>query len=196
MTEHAGLVVIGMGPGGEEVAERCAEAGLDVIGIEGLLVGGECPYWGCIPSKMMIRAADALAEARRVPKLAGSTTVTPDWAPVARRIRNEATDNWDDTVAVQRFERLGGRFIRGYGRLLGPGRAAVGDVEIEAGIGVVIATGTSAIIPPIPGLLGTPLWTNREAIETEQVPDSLVVLGGGAVGAELAPAVARLGAAV
>ncbi len=196
MTEHADLVVIGMGPGGEEVAERCAEAGLDVIGIEGLLVGGECPYWGCIPSKMMIRAADALAEARRVPKLAGSTTVTPDWAPVARRIRNEATDNWDDTVAVQRFERLGGRFIRGYGRLLGPGRAAVGDVEIEAGIGVVIATGTSAIIPPIPGLLGTPLWTNREAIETEQVPDSLVVLGGGAVGAELAQVFARFGSAV
>ena len=111
-----------MGPGGEEVAGKLAEAGLSVVGIDELLVGGECPYWGCIPSKMMIRAADLLAEAGRVEGMAGRATATPDWAPVAKRIRAEATDDWDDRVAVERFESKGGRFMRGHGRVTGPGR--------------------------------------------------------------------------
>ena len=101
--QTADVVVIGMGPGGEDVAGKLAEAGLDVVGIDRELVGGECPYWGCIPSKMMIRAAHLLAEARRIPGMAGDATVMPDWAPVAQRIRDEATDDWDDTVAVERF---------------------------------------------------------------------------------------------
>jgi pyruvate/2-oxoglutarate dehydrogenase complex dihydrolipoamide dehydrogenase (E3) component len=96
------IVVIGMGPGGEDAAGRLAEAGLHVTGVEARLVGGECPYWGCVPSKMMIRAADLLAEARRIPGMAGASTVSPDWEPVARRIRQEATDSWDDKVAVDR----------------------------------------------------------------------------------------------
>src|SRR5579864_2618697 len=116
------VIVIGMGPGGEYAAGLLAEAGLHVVGVEARLVGGECPYWGCVPSKMMIRAADLLAEARRVPGMAGRTTVEPDWAPVARRIREEATDSWDDQVAVERLEGKGGRFVRGHGRLAGPGR--------------------------------------------------------------------------
>ena len=120
MSEQADVIVVGMGPGGEDVAERLAEAGLDVVGVEAELVGGECPYWGCVPSKMMIRAADLLAEAGRVPGMAGAATVRPDWAPVARRIREEATDSWDDTVAVKRFEDKGGRLVRGWGRLEGP----------------------------------------------------------------------------
>jgi len=91
--------------GGEFVAGHLAEAGLGVVGIESALVGGECPYWGCVPSKMIIRAANTLAEARRVGKLAGYASVQPDWSIVARRIREEATDDWDDTVAVQRFTR-------------------------------------------------------------------------------------------
>src|SRR6187397_1325617 len=116
MAEHAvDVVVIGMGPGGEEVAGKLAEAGLAVIGVERELVGGECPYWGCVPSKMMIRAANLLAEARRVDGMAGRATVEPDWGPVARRIRDEATDTWDDTVAVDRFVGKGGRFVRGEG---------------------------------------------------------------------------------
>src|SRR5580704_5060538 len=94
------VVVVGMGPGGEHVAEELAKAGLSVAGVEDRLVGGECPYWGCVPSKMMIRAADLLAEGRRIQGLAGSSRVDPDWAPVAGRIREEATDNWDDKVAV------------------------------------------------------------------------------------------------
>src|SRR5271168_5238556 len=110
-----------MGPGGEEVAGRLALAGLSVVGIEGRLVGGECPYWGCVPSKMLIRAGNLLAEGGRIPGVAGSSTVTPNWAPVARRIREEATDDWNDQVAVDRLEKAGVRFVRALGRLDGPG---------------------------------------------------------------------------
>ena len=195
MSEHVDVVVVGMGPGGEDVASRLADSGLDVVGIDGRLLGGECPYWGCVPSKMMLRAAGLLAEARRIPQMAGEVSVTPDWAPVARRIR-EATDNWDDRVAVERFESKGGRFLRGWARLGGPGRVVVGDRELEAGRAVVIASGTQPWAPPLPGLAEGGYWTNREAIETERVPSSLLVLGGGAIGVELAQVFARFGSRV
>jgi pyruvate/2-oxoglutarate dehydrogenase complex dihydrolipoamide dehydrogenase (E3) component len=191
--ERADIVVIGLGPGGEEVAGRLAEAGLDVVGIEKELVGGECPYWGCVPSKMMIRAANLLAEAHRVDSMAGSATVEPDWAPVARRIRDEATDTWDDTAAVERLEEKGGRFVRGAAGLSEPGHVVVGDLEVEARRGIVIATGTVPVIPPVKGLADLPYWTNRDAIKSEEVPDSLLVLGGGAIGLELAQVFARFG---
>ncbi|HEY7145640.1 MAG TPA: NAD(P)/FAD-dependent oxidoreductase [Streptosporangiaceae bacterium] len=190
------VIVIGMGPGGEEAAGRLAEAGLEVAGVEERLVGGECPYWGCVPSKMMIRAADLLAEGRRIPGMSGTSDITPDWAPVAGRIRSEATDNWDDTAAADRFTGKGGRLFRGHGQITGPGEVTVGDDVLTARRGIVIGTGTAPVIPPVPGLAGTPYWTNREAIEAGQVPDSLIVLGGGAVGAELAQVFARFGAAV
>jgi pyruvate/2-oxoglutarate dehydrogenase complex dihydrolipoamide dehydrogenase (E3) component len=190
---RADVVVIGMGPGGEDLAGRLAESGLDVVGIDRALVGGECPYWGCVPSKMMIRAADLLAEARRIPGMAGDAVVRPDWAPVAQRIRDEATDNWDDRVAVERFEGKGGRFLRGEGRIVAPGRVAVGDQIVEAGRGIVVATGTRPSIPPIPGLHRVSYWTNREAIEAKELPSSLIVLGGGAIGVELAQVFARFG---
>jgi pyruvate/2-oxoglutarate dehydrogenase complex dihydrolipoamide dehydrogenase (E3) component len=196
VSEHeVDVVVIGMGPGGEYAAGHLAEAGLAVAGVEARLVGGECPYWGCVPSKMMIRAADLLAEGRRIPRLAGASTVRPDWAPVAGRIM-EATDNWDDTAAVDRFTGQGGRLFRGQGRITGPGRVAVGDDVLRARRGIVIATGSAPAIPPIPGLAGTPYWTNREAIEATRVPESLIVLGGGAIGAELAQVFSRFGATV
>jgi pyruvate/2-oxoglutarate dehydrogenase complex dihydrolipoamide dehydrogenase (E3) component len=196
MTDEVDVVVIGLGVGGEEVAGKLAEAGLAVVGIESRLVGGECPYWGCVPSKMMIRAANALAEARRIDGLAGTAQVQPDWAPVARRIREEATDTWDDRVAVERFEGKGGRFIRGSGRLVEPGLVSVGDLQVKARRGVVIATGTEPAIPPVPGLDATQYWTNHEAIEADTLPDSLVVLGGGAIGLELAQVFARFGVRV
>ena len=196
MTEHADVIVVGMGPGGEDVAERLADAGLDVVGVDAELVGGECPYWGCVPSKMMIRAANLLAEARRLPGMAGGADVRPDWAPVAHRIRSEATDSWDDAVAVERFEGKGGRFVRGWARLEGPDRVVVGDRVIEAGRAVVIGIGSRSWAPPVAGLAGTPYWTNREAIETEEVPTSLAVLGGGAIGAELAQVFRRFGSEV
>ena len=103
-----------------------------MVGVDAELVGGECPYWGCVPSKMMIRAADLLAEARRVPGMAGTAVVHPAWAPVARRIRDEATDDWDDTVAVERFEGKGGRLVRGGVASTGRARVIVGDRVIEA----------------------------------------------------------------
>ncbi len=197
-SKTADVVVIGMGVGGEWVAGTLAERGLDVVGIEDALVGGECPYWGCIPSKMMIRAANAIAEARRIDGLAGIASVEPDFAPVARRIREEATDNWNDQVAVDRFVGKGGRFLRGRGELIGPHRVRVTGpdgalTEIDAGRAVVLATGTQAAIPPVPGLAEVDYWTNHEAIENEAVPETLAVLGGGAIGLELAQAYARFG---
>jgi pyruvate/2-oxoglutarate dehydrogenase complex dihydrolipoamide dehydrogenase (E3) component len=197
VSEHeCDVVVVGMGPGGEHVADELARAGLAVAGVEARLVGGECPYWGCVPSKMMIRAANLLAEGRRIPGMAGLATVCPDWAPVAARIRAEATDNWDDTVAADRFTALGGTLFRGTGVITAPGRVSVGEDVVTARRGIVINTGTEPAIPPIPGLAETPFWTNREAVETEQVPASLIVLGGGAIGAELSQVFARFGSTV
>ncbi len=190
------VVVLGLGVGGEEVAGRLAEAGLSVVGIEGRLVGGECPYYGCIPTKMMIRAANLLAEGRRIPGMAGQSEVRPDWSPVAKRVRDEATDNWNDQVAVDRFTGKGGHFVRGFGRMDGHRRVRVGDDLYEANRAVVIATGTAPAVPPIEGLTGTPYWTNREAVEAAAVPESLVILGGGAIGLELAQVFARFGSEV
>ena len=196
------IVVIGMGPGGEHVAGTLAGAGLSVAGVESRLVGGECPYWGCIPSKIMIRSADLIAEAHRIPGMAGRATAEPQWRPVAERVR-KATDSWDDTAAADRFTGKGGMLVRGYGRITAPGEVTVTPTDpdspprlLRARRGIVIATGTRAAVPPIPGLSGTPFWTNREAIETERVPRSLVVLGGGAIGAELAQVFARFGSEV
>ena len=196
MTEAAEVIVVGLGPGSEDVAGRLAEAGLDVVGIDAELVGGECPYWGCVPSKMIIRAANLLAEGRRVGGMAGSAEVHASWSPVARRIREEATDDWDDTVAVERFEAKGGRFVRGWARLDGPGRVAVGERVFEASRAVVVGSGARAWAPPVDGLADTPYWTNRQAVEAEAVPETLCVLGGGAIGAELAQAFHRFGTEV
>ncbi len=196
------VVVVGLGPGGETVVARLAEAGLDVVAVEAELIGGECPYWGCIPSKMLIRAGNALAEARRVESLAGGASVIPDFAPVAKRIRDEATDNWDDTVAADRVTDAGATLVRGHGRLVGERTVEIAPkgagepVTYVASKGVVLNTGTTASVPPIAGLADTPYWTNREALSTESVPSSLIVIGGGAIGLELAQGFSRFGAQV
>jgi pyruvate/2-oxoglutarate dehydrogenase complex dihydrolipoamide dehydrogenase (E3) component len=195
MAEQPDLIVIGMGVGGEEVAGRTAEAGMRVLGIERRLVGGECPYWGCIPSKMMVRAANALAEAHRVGQLAGKATTEPSWAPVATRVR-EATANWDDERAVKRFQDKGGTFLRGQARIVGQRAVEVDGERFEARRGIVIASGGEPASPPIDGLDEVDLWTNREAIEATEAPRSLVVLGAGPIGLELAQAFHRFGTRV
>jgi pyruvate/2-oxoglutarate dehydrogenase complex dihydrolipoamide dehydrogenase (E3) component len=196
MAQQVDVVVIGTGVGGEEVAGKLAEAGLSVVAVESTLVGGECPYWGCVPSKMMIRAANLLAEARRLDGIAGHADVTPEWEQVATRIREEATADWNDQAAVDRFTGKGGLLVRGSGRLAGPDLVVVNGETFEARRGVVLATGTVPVVPPIDGLTDTPYWTNREAIEAKSFPASLIVLGGGAVGLELAQVYARFGVAV
>src|SRR5437763_9190255 len=156
MTADVDLIVLGRGPGGEEVAGRVAEAGTSVLGVDPGLVGGECPYYGCIPSKMILRGAELLAETRRVAGVAGHATAEPDFVPVANRIRDEATDDWDDRVAVERFQSTGGTFVRGAGRLAGrdsDGRLIVTVVsDAYRAQRVVIATGTAPAVPPIDGL--------------------------------------------
>ena len=200
-THEFDVIVIGMGPGGEDLAGQLAVAGLQVLGIDSHLVGGECPYYGCIPSKMIIRAADLLQEGRRINTMAGTAVITPDYTIVANRIRDEATDDWNDQVAVDRFVGKGATFVRGHGRLDGRGpdghsRVIVGDETYTARRGVVIATGTSPAIPPVPGLAEAAPWTNRDVFKIRSVPASLIVLGGGAIGLELAQAFSRFGSRV
>jgi pyruvate/2-oxoglutarate dehydrogenase complex dihydrolipoamide dehydrogenase (E3) component len=187
-------IVVGLGPGGEEVAGKLAQAGLATVGIEAELLGGECPYWGCIPSKMMVRAADLLAEGRRIPGMAGSSVVSPSWEPVARRIRDEATDNWDDRVAVERFEGKGGVFVRGRARVVGPGEVEVAGERYRASRALVLATGARAWVPSM--FEWVPHWTNREAIAAKTLPASLLVVGGGAIGLEIGQAMSRFGVQV
>ncbi len=190
------VIVLGVGTCGEDLSLRLLGAGLKVVGIEAALVGGECPYWACLPSKMMIRAGNILQEARRMDGLAGQVEVTPDWSRVAARVRTEATGGWDDSIAVARFEGHGGRLIHGRGKLTGPCTVTVGGERITARLGVVIATGSKPSIPPIPGLEEVDYWTTHDIIQLEDLPEKLIVLGGGAVGCELGQVLSRFGVKV
>lgn len=190
------VIVLGVGTSGEDLCLRLLGTGLRVTGIEAALVGGECPYWACLPSKMMIRAANALQEARRVNTLAGEASAVPDWAPVAARIRAEATGGWDDSVAVARFESRGGRLIKGRGEITGPRTVTVNGERIEAQTGIVIATGSKAAVPAIPGLDRLPYWTTHDFVQTQQLPASITIIGGGVIGCELGQVMSRFGVRV
>jgi pyruvate/2-oxoglutarate dehydrogenase complex dihydrolipoamide dehydrogenase (E3) component len=190
------VVVLGLGPGGTSAASDLAKAGLSVVGVDERLVGGECPFYGCTPTKMMVRAADLLAEARRVPGMAGASLVTADWAVVASRIADEATHGWDDADGVKALTADGVTFVRGHGRLAGPGAVSVGDDTFVARRGIVLATGTSPAIPPVDGLEATPYWTNRDIVAVDQLPGSAIVIGGGTIGVELCQVLARFGVSV
>ncbi len=190
------VIVLGVGTCGEDLSLRLLGAGLNVVGIEAALVGGECAYWACLPSKVMIRAASVLQEARRVSDLAGHAEVTPDWDRVAARVRTEVTGGWDDSTAVARFEGRGGRLVHGRGKLTGPRTVTVGGESFTARRGVVIATGSKPAIPPITGLADVDFWTTHDVIAAEKLPRSIIVLGGGAVGCELGQVLARFGAEV
>src|SRR3954466_2686776 len=187
------VIVVRLGPGGEHVAIKLGEAGWRVLGVEERLVGGECPYYGCVPSTMMIAAAHTLREAGRVDTMAGSSTVTADWSPVATRIREEATDDWDDTVGVKGLVDSGATFVRGRGVLAGDGRVVVVGTTYTAARGIVVNTGTAPAVPPIDGLADTPYWTNRDAVRLTELPTSVIVIGGGAIGCELAQVMAQFG---
>jgi pyruvate/2-oxoglutarate dehydrogenase complex dihydrolipoamide dehydrogenase (E3) component len=190
------VVVVGLGPGGEHAATELAKAGLDVVAVDERLVGGECPYYGCVPTKMMIAAATALREGGRIGELAGSAQVEPSWAPVARRIRDEATDDWDDAVAVKRLEDAGARFVRGSGVITGPGQVTVDGTTYAARRGIVLNTGTTPSAPPIDGLDGVEFWTNRDVVRLTELPGSIIVVGGGPIGCELAQVLAQFGVRV
>ncbi|WP_420628248.1 dihydrolipoyl dehydrogenase family protein [Candidatus Leptofilum sp.] len=190
------VIVLGVGTSGEDLSLRLLGAGLDVVGVEAALVGGVCPYWGCLPSKMMIRAAGLLQEARRIDGIAGEVEVTPDWRLVAARIRAEATGGWDDSAAVARFESRGGTLVKGRGKLTGPRTVTVGNQSFTARRGVVIATGSRTAVPNIPGLSDVDFWTTRELIQAETLPKSIILLGGGAIGSELGQVLARFGVEV
>jgi pyruvate/2-oxoglutarate dehydrogenase complex dihydrolipoamide dehydrogenase (E3) component len=196
MATEVDVVVLGLGPGGEHAAIELGRAGLEVLAIEERLVGGECPYYGCVPSKMMIAAANALREARRVGKIAGSAEIHPDWSPVARRIRDEATDDWDDAVAVQRLQDSGVTFVRGRGHLTGPRAVEVGGTTYVARRGVVLNTGTAPAVPPIKGIDRVDYWTNREVVRLTELPVSVAIIGGGAIGCEFAQVFAQFGTTV
>ena len=200
--QKADLVVVGLGPGGEALANATAKAGLRVVAVDKHLVGGECPYYGCIPTKMMVRAADLVEESRRADELSGDVSLTSSWAPVAERVSVQATDHWDDRVAVDRLVDAGATVIHGVASLDGPGRVVVtvpssaDPITIEAAKGVVLNPGTRPAVPSLPGIEGTPFWTNRDAVQVTTLPGSLVVLGGGPIGCELAQVFARFGVRV
>jgi pyruvate/2-oxoglutarate dehydrogenase complex dihydrolipoamide dehydrogenase (E3) component len=192
------VVVLGAGPAGENVAGRCADGGLRTAIVERELVGGECSYWGCIPSKALLRPGDVLAAVRRVPGAAEAVTGRLDVAAALAR-RDIQTSNWDDAGALGWLETEGIELFRGAGRLAGERTvevtAATGAVtRLTARVAVVLATGTTAAIPPIPGLRESDPWDNRSVTAAKEIPRRLLVLGGGAIGAEMAQAFRRLGA--
>ena len=189
------VIVIGAGPPGEVLAGRLAGKGYQVAIVEAELVGGECSYYACMPSKALLRPAQALAEARRVPGAAQAVTGQLDVDAVLAR-RDEIIGGLDDSGQVPWLETQGVTLIRGHGRLDGERRVRVGGTVLHARLAVVIATGSAAAIPPIPGLAEASPWTNREATTASTIPGRLLVLGGGAAGVELAQAYATLGSRV
>jgi pyruvate/2-oxoglutarate dehydrogenase complex dihydrolipoamide dehydrogenase (E3) component len=190
------VVVVGAGPAGEVAAGRLAEKGLTVAIVEDRLVGGECAFWACMPSKALLRPYEALAEVKRIPGAAEAVAGELDVAAVLAR-RDEIVHDLSDDAQLPWLEDRGVELIRGHGRLSGERRVSVGDEEIEAKRAVFLATGSLPAMPPIPGLADFDCaWTNREATVAHEIPERLVVLGGGVVGVELSQAFQTLGSQV
>jgi len=190
------VVCLGGGVAGEAIAGGLKDSGLSLAVVERELVGGECPYWGCMPSKTLLRSGETLAEASRARVLAASRVEWEiDFPKVSKRVLWMARD-LNDTGAAAALEATGAKLIRGAGSLTDLHTVVVGGEHIVARKAVVIANGSTAAIPPIPGLDKVEYWTNRQATLPRERPSSLAVLGGGAVGVELGQAFARLGSKV
>ena len=190
------VVCLGGGVAGEAIAVGLQDSGLTLAVVERELVGGECPYWGCVPSKTLLRSSETLTEADRARVLAASRVDwTVDFPKVSARVLWMAR-NLDDSRPAAAMEATGARLFRGEGTLTDPRTVAIGSEQLVARRAMVIANGSTAAIPPIPGLATVEFWTNRQAAIPRELPVSLAILGGGPIGVELGQAFARLGSRV
>jgi pyruvate/2-oxoglutarate dehydrogenase complex dihydrolipoamide dehydrogenase (E3) component len=189
------VVILGAGPAGEVCAGRLGESGLNVAVVEPHLIGGECSFYACMPSKALLRPGELLAEVRRIPGVREAVTGGLDVHAVLER-RDEIIHNLDDSHMEPWLTERGVSIVRGAGRFDGERRVVVGADTLIASRAVVVATGSAPIIPPIDGLREARIWTNREATTAKEVPGRLAVLGGGVVGVEMAQAWSNLGSQV
>jgi dihydrolipoamide dehydrogenase len=199
-TREYDVIVIGAGPVGENVADRVVQGGLSCVIVESELVGGECSYWACMPSKALLRSGAALRAALAVDGAKQAVTGRLDVAGALRR-RDAATHDWDDASQVKWLKKAGIELVRGHGRLSGERTVRVtgedgGELRLVARHAVAVATGSAALLPDIPGLREIDPWTSRDATSVQDVPATLAVLGGGVVGAEMATAFASFGTKV
>jgi dihydrolipoamide dehydrogenase len=189
------VIVLGAGPVGENVADRAVQGGVSAALVESELVGGECSYWACMPSKALLRPGQALRAAKQVQGAAQAVTGDLDVAAVLAR-RDSFTSNWSDDGQVSWVQSAGIELVRGHGRISGPKQVTVGDQVLTARHAVVVATGTDALVPDVPGLRAAKPWTSREATSAKTAPASLAIIGGGVVATEMATAYASFGTAV
>ncbi len=191
MSENFDAIVVGMGPGGEVAASRLLAAGRRVAVVERELIGGECAYWGCIPSKTLLRPPEARGEVDRAAGVGGARL---DW-PDTRDYRDYMIRNLDDSNQVSGYQKQGATVIKGAGRITGPGTVEA-DGQVLRAEHLIVATGSESVLPPVHGLDEVPVWTNREATTLRKIPKRVLMLGGSAVGVELGQFLRRYGADV